>query len=80
MFDSGLRAASRGYLWWIEGGGGGGGQMDMVNITVVKTQTMGNKACVDEESYLGGQRLSSRNSSILLVSVFTSVPYSRKGG
>ncbi len=54
-----------------------------INVTVVKcrneiqTQTMGNKACVN---YLGGQRVSSRNSSILLVSVFTSVPYSRKGG
>lgn len=30
--------------------------------------------------YFGGQRFSSRNSSILLVSVFTSLPYNRKGG
>lgn len=30
--------------------------------------------------YFGGQRFSSRNSSILLVSVFTSVLYNRKGG
>lgn len=30
--------------------------------------------------YFGGQRCSSRNSSILLVSVFTSLPYNRKGG
>lgn len=32
------------------------------------------------KDYFGGERFSSRNSSILLVSVFTSLPYNRKGG
>lgn len=32
------------------------------------------------KDYFGGQRCSSRNSSILLVSVFTSLLYNRKGG
>lgn len=50
------------------------------NTVIWSHRTKGDKACAHEGSYLGGERVSSRNSSILLVSVFTSVPYSRKGG
>lgn len=80
VLDSGFRAASRGYL---------PGDSYSIGMTVIqqKANTTGNQErerCVGgvnhRHNYLGGQRFSSRNSSILFVSVFTSLPYSKKGG
>lgn len=73
VLDSGLRAASRGYLWWMSGRK----RERRLNVTDGWMDTVWSDGRM---RYFGGLRVSSRNSSILLVSVFTSLPYSRNGG